>query len=68
MMFSRPYSYWAHGQEARMRNRESGPLNARSLTGLTFALMVSCCILFLSGSATILGGFAQKFGFAAHLL
>src|SRR5262245_4485903 len=53
---SRPSSYWAHGQEARMRNRASGLLNARSLTGLTFALMVSCLILSLSGSATILGG------------
>jgi hypothetical protein len=39
-----------------MRNRESGSWNMRSLRGLTFTLIVSCLILFLSGSATILGG------------
>jgi hypothetical protein len=39
-----------------MRNRDAGSWNVCSLTGRKSALMVSCCLLFLAGSATILGG------------
>ena len=47
---------WANGQEAQMRNRDAGSWHVRSLAGLKSALMVSCGLLLLAGSATILGG------------
>ena len=59
-MFSRPYSYWANGQEARMRNREADSWNVRSLTGLKSALMVSSFMLILSGSAALQGEGTSK--------
>lgn len=49
-----------------MRNRESGSLNVRSLTGLMPALMVSSFMLIFAGSATLQGGETQgaRFEFA----
>jgi hypothetical protein len=39
-----------------MRNRDADSWNMRLLTGLKSAVMVSCGLLFLTGSASILGG------------
>lgn len=39
-----------------MRNREASSWNVRPLTGLKSALIVSSCLLFLSGSTTLQGG------------